>query len=59
LVILADVIGRCIVGGWGLQGIKFLQENRIIGESPTEVADYLLKGELLNKKSIGDFIGEQ
>ena len=40
------------------QGIKFLQSNNIIGDSADEVAQYLLKGELLNKRSIGDYLGE-
>lgn len=41
-----------------MQGIKFLQTHHIIGESETEVAEYLLKGELLNKRAIGDYLGE-
>lgn len=40
------------------EGIKFLQSNNIIGESADEVAQYLLKGELLNKRAIGDYLGE-
>ena len=41
-----------------LQGIKFLQSHKVIGESPEEVAEFLLKGELLNKRAIGDYLGE-
>ena len=40
------------------QGIKFLQSHNIIGESADDVARYLLKGELLNKRAIGDYLGE-
>lgn len=40
------------------QGIKFLQSHNLIGESAADVAEYLLKGELLNKKAIGDYLGE-
>lgn len=41
-----------------LQGIKFLQSHKIIGESAEEIAGFLLKGELLNKRAIGDYLGE-
>jgi len=40
------------------EGIKFLQSHNLIGESAADVAEYLLKGELLNKKAIGDYLGE-
>ncbi len=40
------------------QGIKFLQGQHIIGESAADVAEYLIKGELLNKRAIGDYLGE-
>ena len=42
-----------------LQGIKFLQSHSIIGESAADVAEYLMKGELLNKRAIGDYLGEK
>lgn len=41
-----------------LQGIKFLQQAGKVGESPEDVARYLFKGELLNKRAIGDYLGE-
>lgn len=41
-----------------VQGIKFLQTHHIIGDSEADVAEYLLKGELLNKRAIGDYLGE-
>ncbi len=40
------------------QGIKFLQSNNVLGESSKEIAEYLMKGELLNKRAIGDYLGE-
>ncbi len=40
------------------QGIKFLQSNNILGESARDIAEYLMKGELLNKRAIGDYLGE-
>ena len=29
-----------------------------MGETISDVAEYLLKGELLNKRAIGDYLGE-
>eukprot|EP00731_Ephydatia_muelleri_P028390 Em0020g34a len=40
------------------EGIKFLQQQGKIGQSAEDVAKYLLKGEFLNKRAIGDYLGE-
>ena len=41
-----------------LQGIKFLQAQGRLSESAEAVAIFLFKGELLNKRKIGDYLGE-
>lgn len=41
-----------------LQGIKFLQAQGRLSESAEAVALFLFKGELLNKRKIGDYLGE-
>ena len=40
------------------QGIKFLQSQGKLGESAEAVALFLFKGELLNKRKIGGYLGE-
>jgi hypothetical protein len=41
-----------------VQGIRFLQAQGRLGESAEVVAVFLFKGELLNKRKIGDYLGE-
>ena len=41
-----------------LQGVKFLQGQSVLGESSSEIAQWLFKGELLSKRAIGDYLGE-
>ena len=41
-----------------VQGVKFLQAQGRLGESAEAVAVFLFKGELLNKRKIGDYLGE-
>jgi brefeldin A-inhibited guanine nucleotide-exchange protein len=40
-----------------LKGIKYLQENGLIGLSETDIAEFLFNDERLDKTSIGDFLG--
>lgn len=40
------------------QGVRFLQAQNVLGESSSEIAQWLFKGELLNKRAIGDYLGE-
>lgn len=42
-----------------LQGIQFLIENDLLQNSPEDVAQFLYKGEGLNKTVIGDYLGER
>lgn len=41
------------------QGIQFLIENDLLQSSPEDVAQFLYKGEGLNKTVIGDYLGER
>ncbi|KAJ8793367.1 hypothetical protein J1605_019418 [Eschrichtius robustus] len=43
----------------GSQGIQFLIENDLLQCSPEDVAQFLYKGEGLNKTVIGDYLGER
>lgn len=45
---------------WGfLQGIVFLVENELLRHTPEDIAQFLYKGEGLNKTAIGDYLGER
>lgn len=50
---------RCFVSSVPLQGIQFLIENDLLQSSPEDVAQFLYKGEGLNKTVIGDYLGER
>jgi Sec7-like guanine-nucleotide exchange factor len=39
-------------------GIKYLQGQGLLGETSDEIAQWLFKGELLSKRSIGDYLGD-
>lgn len=39
-------------------GIKYLQENNLLGKEPSDIAEFLYKEERLDKTIIGDFLGE-
>lgn len=39
------------------KGIEYLTQNSLVAESPEEVAQFLFKGEGLNKTAIGDYLG--
>ncbi|XP_072040455.1 cytohesin-1-like isoform X2 [Amphiura filiformis] len=41
------------------KGIQFLIEQGLLQETPDDVAQFLLKGEGLNKTAIGDYLGER
>ncbi|XP_049777392.1 brefeldin A-inhibited guanine nucleotide-exchange protein 1 [Schistocerca cancellata] len=40
------------------KGIQFLQEQRLLGSSPMEIAEWLHSDERLDKTGIGDFLGD-
>lgn len=42
-----------------LQGIQFLLENDLLHHTPGDIAQFLYKGEGLNKTVIGDYLGER
>lgn len=42
-----------------LQGIQFLLENDLLQNTPEDIAQFLYKGEGLNKTVIGDYLGER
>lgn len=42
-----------------LQGILFLVENDLLRHTPEDIAQFLYKGEGLNKTAIGDYLGER
>lgn len=41
------------------QGIQFLLENDLLQQTPEDIAQFLYKGEGLNKTVIGDYLGER
>lgn len=41
------------------KGIAFLQNNHLVGESPSDVAQFLTSTRLLSKSQIGDYMGER
>lgn len=41
------------------QGIVFLVENELLRHTPEDIAQFLYKGEGLNKTAIGDYLGER
>ncbi len=41
------------------KGIEFLVSHGLLRETPEEVAQFLYKGEGLNKTAIGDYLGER
>lgn len=55
---LSDTPNRCFLSNV-LQGIQFLIENDLLQSSPEDVAQFLYKGEGLNKTVIGDYLGER
>lgn len=45
---------------WSLfQGIQFLIENDLLKNTSDDIAQFLYKGEGLNKTAIGDYLGER
>jgi Sec7-like guanine-nucleotide exchange factor len=40
------------------KGVQFLQEQRLLGNTPTEIAEWLLTNDRLDKTGIGDFLGD-
>jgi hypothetical protein len=40
-----------------IKGIKYLQDNSLVGSTQTEIAQFLFEDERLDKTSIGDFLG--
>ena len=41
------------------QGIQFLKENDLLKNTSDDIAQFLYKGEGLNKTAIGDYLGER
>lgn len=41
------------------QGIEYLVEHELLTHTPDDVAQFLFKGEGLNKTAIGDYLGEK
>lgn len=41
------------------QGIEYLIEHGLLKDTPEDVAQFLYKGEGLNKTAIGDYLGER
>lgn len=41
------------------QGIEYLVEHGLLSHTPEDVAEFLSKGEGLNKTAIGDYLGER
>ncbi|XP_078450359.1 cytohesin-1 isoform X1 [Lampetra fluviatilis] len=41
------------------KGIKFLTENELLKNTPEDIAQFLYKGEGLNKTAIGEYLGER
>jgi len=41
------------------QGIVFLVENELLRHTSEDIAQFLYKGEGLNKTAIGDYLGER
>lgn len=53
---------KLIKGYWSVcfwQGIVFLVENELLRHTPEDIAQFLYKGEGLNKTAIGDYLGER
>ena len=52
---------RCVVtdSSSSLQGIVFLVENELLRHTSEDIAQFLYKGEGLNKTAIGDYLGER
>ena len=44
---------------FSLQGIVFLVENELLRHTSEDIAQFLYKGEGLNKTAIGDYLGER
>ncbi|KTG36660.1 hypothetical protein cypCar_00000907 [Cyprinus carpio] len=42
-----------------IEGIQFLLENDLLQQTPEDIAQFLYKGEGLNKTVIGDYLGER
>lgn len=50
------IISRCFSSP---QGIQFMLENDLLQNTPEDIAQFLYKGEGLNKTVIGDYLGER
>lgn len=48
-----------LIYGRFLQGIMFLVENELLRHTSEDIAQFLYKGEGLNKTAIGDYLGER
>ncbi|KAK2152734.1 hypothetical protein LSH36_320g02115 [Paralvinella palmiformis] len=41
------------------KGLEYLIENELLKNNPDDIAEFLFKGEGLNKRAIGDYLGER
>ena len=49
----------CVCVSVCVQGIQFLIENELLKNTCDDIAQFLYKGEGLNKTAIGDYLGER
>lgn len=52
-------MGSITASAPALQGIQFLIENDLLKNTCEDIAQFLYKGEGLNKTAIGDYLGER
>lgn len=53
------LIWRATLPSLCFQGIQFLIENDLLKNTCDDIAQFLYKGEGLNKTAIGDYLGER
>ena len=41
------------------QGLEFLHQRKLLGESASQIAEYLISERRLNKKQVGDYLGDE
>ena len=41
------------------KGIEYLVEQDLLANTPEDIADFLYKGEGLNKSAVGEYLGEK
>lgn len=56
---LATVSGLILGSVYPLQGIQYLTEHKLLTPNVQDIAQFLYKGEGLNKTAIGTYLGER